>query len=106
MEKEIINLNDYADWLGWVSNAKRSRQTIFESKNCEGIPVLLQVHEPKDGDFNNFDKKSTLSNNDEINTRWKEICQKIQVDPNWDEQIYIYMEAPKVLLRCFCLESR
>jgi hypothetical protein len=49
--------------------------------------MMLRIHEPKYGDFNNnSNKKSTLSNNDEINTRWKEICQKIRVDPNLDEQ--------------------
>jgi hypothetical protein len=48
---------------------------MFESRNYEEILVLLQVHEVEDGDFNNnSNKKLALSDNDEINTRWKEIC--------------------------------
>lgn len=41
----------------------------------------------RDGDINNnFIKKLVLSNSDQISTRWKEICHKIQVDPNLDEE--------------------
>jgi len=60
---------------------------MFESINCEKIAILLQVHEAEDGDFkSNFRKKLTSSYSDEISTRWKEICQKIRVDPNLDEE--------------------
>jgi hypothetical protein len=59
---------------------------MFESINYEETPVLLQVHEAKDGDFNNSSKKLASSDSDEINTRSKEIYSKIQVDPNLDEE--------------------
>jgi len=54
---------------------KKKKQTMFKFTNCEEILVLLQVHEVKGGDFNNnSSKKLTSSDNDEINTKWKEIC--------------------------------
>ncbi len=60
---------------------------MFESINCEETPVLLHVHEAKDGDFNNNSNKKLASfDSDEINTRSKEIYSKIQVDPNLDEE--------------------
>jgi hypothetical protein len=36
---------DYADWIKWVSDAKKGKQAIFETSNCAKIPVLLQVHQ-------------------------------------------------------------
>jgi hypothetical protein len=60
---------------------------MFESINCEEIPILLQVHEAQDGDFNNNSIKKLASfDNHEINTRSREIYQKIWVDPNLDEK--------------------
>ncbi len=34
MEEEIINANDYVDWLRWVSYAEQSRQAMYESTHC------------------------------------------------------------------------
>ncbi len=31
MEEEIIDVDDYADWFKWVSNAKIRKQAMFES---------------------------------------------------------------------------
>ncbi len=85
MGKKITDVNDYVDKLRWVSHVERRRQTIFESKNREGILMLLQIHELENGDFNNnSNKKWTLFDIDEINTRWREIYHKIRVDPNLD----------------------
>jgi hypothetical protein len=48
---------------------------MFESTNYEEIPILLQIHEIKGSDVhNNSNNKLTSSDNDEISTRWKEIC--------------------------------
>jgi len=74
MEEEITDINDYVDWLKWVSNVERKKKTMF-LQIVKKIPILLQVHEAKGGDFNNnSSKKLTSSDNNEINTRWKEIC--------------------------------
>jgi len=34
MEEEIIDANDYVDWLRWVSYAEQSRQAMYESTHC------------------------------------------------------------------------
>ncbi len=47
MEEEIIDVDDYADWLKWVSNAEKRKQDMFESTSAE-VPVLLQVHKSKE----------------------------------------------------------
>jgi hypothetical protein len=87
MEEEISNVDDYVDWLKWLSDAEIRRHAMFESSNCEKNPTLLQIHETKGGDVhNNSNNKLTTSDNNEVSTRWKEICQKIQVDPNLDKE--------------------
>jgi hypothetical protein len=47
---------------------------MFESLNCEEILILLQIHESEGGDIHNSSDKLTSSDNEEISTRWKEIC--------------------------------
>jgi hypothetical protein len=60
---------------------------MFESTSYTKILVLLQVHEVESGGLNNNSSEQLASsNNDEISTRWKEICQKVQVNPNLDEK--------------------
>jgi hypothetical protein len=60
---------------------------MFESSNCEKILVLLQIHKTKGGDVHNDScNKLTTFDINEVSTIWKEICQKIQVDPNLDKE--------------------
>jgi hypothetical protein len=47
MEEEIIDANDYADWLKWVFDVKKRKHAIFESTSCAKVPILLQVHKAK-----------------------------------------------------------
>jgi hypothetical protein len=42
MEEEIINVDDYAGWMKWVSDAKRCKQAVYESTHDAVIPLLLQ----------------------------------------------------------------
>jgi hypothetical protein len=87
MEKKITDVDNYVDWLKWASDVEKRRQAIFEPTNYVEDPVLLQVHGVENGgSHNNYSVQLTLSNNDEASTRWKEICQKIQVTPNLDEE--------------------
>jgi len=87
MEEEIIDADDYVDWLRWVFDAKQSRQAMYESTHDTKIPALLQVLQTKGG---NLDHSSTeqlaSSNHDEMNTRWREICQRIKIDTSLDEE--------------------
>jgi hypothetical protein len=39
--EEMSNANDYADSLKWVFDVEKRRHAMFESSNCEEIPVLL-----------------------------------------------------------------
>ncbi len=87
MEEEITNANDYVYQLNSVSDVEKRKQSIFESTSCAEVPVLLQVHKAKSGDFhNNFSEELTLFDNHEVNIRWKEIYQKIRIDHNLDEE--------------------
>jgi hypothetical protein len=43
MEEEMLDIDDYVDWLKWVSDGKRRKQSMFEFSNCEKILVLLQI---------------------------------------------------------------
>ncbi len=66
MTKEVTDSDDYADWIRWVSDAKQSRQVVYESIQDSpvpllllqpspthnfSIPVLLQTTQVKDGNF-------------------------------------------------------
>jgi hypothetical protein len=51
------------------------------------VPILLQVHQTDNGDaHNNCREQLALLDNHEVNTRWEDIFQKIQVDHNLDEE--------------------
>jgi hypothetical protein len=48
---------------------------MFESSNCEKIPVLLQIHKIESLDVHNDSRnKLTTSSVNEVSIRWKEIC--------------------------------
>jgi hypothetical protein len=87
MEEEITTVDDYVDWFKWVSNAEKRKQAMFESTCYAKILVLLQVHQVESNGLNNNSTgQLASSNNDEMNTRWREICQRIRVDPNLDKE--------------------
>jgi predicted aspartyl protease len=87
MEEEIADADDYADWIKWVSDAEKGKQAIFETANRAEVPVLLQIHQMNIGDsHNNCKEQLASSDNRKLNTRWEEICQKIRVDHNLDEE--------------------
>ncbi len=87
MEEEITDVDDYADWIKWVSDAEKGKQTICETTDCAKVHVLLQVHQIDSGDsHNNCKEQLVLLDNHEVNTRWEEICQKIRVAHNLDEK--------------------
>jgi hypothetical protein len=41
MTEEIVDGDDYADWIRWVSDAEKSRQTVHESTHDVPVPLLL-----------------------------------------------------------------
>jgi len=45
MKEEIINVDDYANWIRWVSDAEQGKQALPGAANCAEVPVLLQVQQ-------------------------------------------------------------
>ncbi len=41
MAEEVIDLDDYADWIRWAFNAEQSRQAVHESIQDLPVPLLL-----------------------------------------------------------------
>jgi hypothetical protein len=101
MTKEIADGDDYADWIRWVSDAEKSRQTMYESTHDVPIPLLLQQHCPehdsvipmllqtvhvRDGDSGCEPiKKFASSRHCELGIRWKEIRERIKIDTELGE---------------------
>jgi hypothetical protein len=42
MTEEIADGDDYANWIKWVSDTEKSRQTMHESTHDVHVPLLLQ----------------------------------------------------------------
>jgi hypothetical protein len=101
MIEEITDGDDYADWIRWVSDAKKSRQTLHESMHDVPMPLLLQQHSPEHDSSipmllrtvqvknGNSDYKPTekfaSSNHPELGIRWREICERIKIDTDLGE---------------------
>jgi hypothetical protein len=70
---------------------------MYESTHNAAILVLLQVHQAEGGNLDsNYTKQLASSNPDEMNTRWREICQRIRVDTSLDkekQQLYKVLES-------------
>jgi len=101
MTEEIMDGDDYADWIRWVSDAEKSRQIIHESTHDVPVPLLLQQHCPqhdftipmilqtiqvKDGDPDCEPIEKFISpSRHELRIRWKEICERIKIDADLGE---------------------
>jgi len=87
MKEEITDVDDYADWIRWVSDAEQGKQALPRGANCAEVPVLLQVQQMDIANsHNNLKEQLALSNNRKASSRWGKICQKIRVDQNLDEE--------------------
>jgi len=88
--------------MRWVSDAEQCRQAVYESMHDVAVPLLLQkpsrVHvssipallqtvQMRDGSSNgSHTKQLTSANHDEMDTRWREICQRIKIDTSLEEE--------------------
>ncbi|CAM6065312.1 unnamed protein product [Sphagnum tenellum] len=80
MREEISDSDDYADWIHWVSNVEERKTGSRESMICVETPAVLEVQRPdKDENLHNLVMSSECSND---STRWREISQRIQIEPN------------------------
>ncbi len=83
MREEITDIDDYADWIQWVSDAEKGRQSSMEAARCAEVPALLQINQVSRGDVHfNHKEQLALSDDQKMNTRWEEIYQKIRIDHN------------------------
>jgi hypothetical protein len=41
MKEEITDVDDYADWIRWVSDAEQRKQAVPGAATCTEVPVLL-----------------------------------------------------------------
>jgi hypothetical protein len=48
IDEEIIDANDYADWIRWVFDAEQSRRAMYESLPYATVPLLLQQPSRRD----------------------------------------------------------
>jgi hypothetical protein len=102
MKKEITDADDYADWIRWVSDAEQGRQAMYESTrgvvvppllqqpnriHVSSIPPLLQTVQMRDGNSDgNHTEQLTSANHCEMDTRWREIYQRIKIDTSLEEE--------------------
>jgi len=101
MTEEIMDGDDYADWIKWVADAEESRQIMHECTHNVPVPLMLQQHYPqrdstipmilqttqvKDGDSDCEPIEKFMSpSRHESGTRWKEICERIRIDADLGE---------------------
>ncbi len=101
MIEKIADGDDYADWIRWVSDAEKSRQTMYESTHDVPVPLLLQQHCPehdsaipmllqtvqvRDGNFGREPlEKFVSSRHCELGIRWKGNRERIKIDTDLGE---------------------
>ncbi len=99
MDEKIIDVDDYADWMRWVSDAEQSKRAMYESthdadvpfllqqpsrRDASSIPALRQIVQMKDGNSNhNTTEQLGSSSHEEKDIRWREICQQIKMTIAW-----------------------
>ncbi len=81
MKEEITDADNYADWIRWVTDEEQGRRAISRATNGAEVSVLLQVQHMDITDFHD-NLKEHLDDNCKADSRWGEICQKMQVDQN------------------------
>ncbi len=88
--------------MRWVSDAEQCRQAVYESTHDVAVPLLLQkpsrVHassilallqtiQMRDGNSDGSHiEQLTFANHCEMDTRWREICQRIRIDTSLEEE--------------------
>ncbi len=99
MNGEITEGDDYADWIRWVADAEQSMRDERTPKNMVTLVskqhrstdtaamLTLQQVMPTKNDESECTTTARLGSSvqEERDTRWGEICQRIKVDRNLDE---------------------
>jgi hypothetical protein len=81
MKEEIMDADDYADWIRWVADEEQERQASSRVTDVTEVSVLLQVQHMDVVDSNNS-LQERLADNCKADSRWGEICQKMRINQN------------------------
>jgi len=85
MKEEIWESDDYADWIEWVADEEKKRQTLTGLANS-GVPTLLQVQQIDNSASCKVLESQTVGTKElSEDSRWRDICQKLRIDPGLDE---------------------
>jgi hypothetical protein len=85
MKEETGESDDYANWIKWVADEEQKKQVSSGATNVEA-PALLQVQQLNDVvSCKNLEDQITTMEESGVDSRWKDICQKIRIDPGLDE---------------------
>jgi hypothetical protein len=85
MKEEITDADDYADWIRWVADAEQEKKALSGAANGAEVSVLLQVQHMDIIDSHNIPKER-LDDNRKTDSRWGEICQKMRIDQDLNEE--------------------
>ncbi len=85
MKEEIWESDDYADWIEWVADEEKKRQTLTGLANSR-VPTLLQVQQIDNSASCKVLENQTVGTKESSeDSRWRDICQKLRIDPGLDE---------------------
>ncbi len=84
MKEELIDEDDYADWIQWAADEERRMQSVSEAAIAAEESVLLQLQQMEIADSGG-DVKERIARNPKEETRWGEICQKIRIDQHLEK---------------------
>jgi predicted aspartyl protease len=85
MKEEIWESDDYADWIEWVADEEKKRQTLTGLANSR-VPTLLQVQQIDNSASCKVLENQTVGTKESSeDSRWRDICQKLQIDLGLDE---------------------
>jgi hypothetical protein len=86
MKEEITDADDYADWIQWAADAEQGKQTLPEVTSAAEVSVILQVQQMDIVDSSS-NIKERIADNRKEDSRWGEICRKIRIYRNLDEEM-------------------
>jgi predicted aspartyl protease len=84
MKEEIVDADDYADWIRWAADGENRRKNPVESANATGGSIVLQVHQEENAASSDTDRKQT-NDDRERSERWEDISHKLRIDQGLDD---------------------
>jgi hypothetical protein len=85
MKEEVTDGDDYADWIQWAEEVERCGQKPMDERDPGQASTLLQLQQLQVTNGQNNCIRERIMKNPKEETRWGEICQKIQIDQHLDK---------------------